>query len=142
MKLYELTYLISLETNQQKIKSVSEKIFSLIKEQIKEQGGVLEEQENLVKKILGYSIQKQGAVYLGVIKFFMDSLKLEIIQNKLKNELDIIRFFLVSKKSQKTKPREIFTEKSAEITQKIEKQKHKIELKEIDKKLEEILKEK
>lgn len=138
MKLYELTYLISLETNQQKIKSVSEKIFSLIKEQ----GGVLEEQENLVKKILGYSIQKQGAVYLGVIKFFMDSLKLEIIQNKLKNELDIIRFFLVSKKSQKTKPREIFTEKSAEITQKIEKQKHKIELKEIDKKLEEILKEK
>ncbi len=126
MRYYQLTYLISPELNEEELKVFQEKIDSLIRE---EGGNLADIKEGLVKKRLAYLINKKGQAYLSTLNFYLGSEKLKNLEKKLKAENRILRYLVLTKKMPKIievlkirKPRE-----------------KKVELKEIEKKLEEIL---
>ncbi len=133
MNNYELTYLISPETSEEQRKAISQDIVSFIKEQ----EGVLEIIQNeLTKKFLGYPIKNQTMAYVGTLRFSFPAEKVKALTEKIKQEKQILRFMLIAKPRQKEKL--IFGKKGKKFAPSPAKQK--IELKEIDKKIEEILK--
>jgi len=140
MKNYELTYLISPELNEEEIKNISEKINS----SIKENGGILDELKNPIKKRIEYSIKNKGEAFLIGLNFHIDPGKLSEIENKLKQELCIFRYIILIKKPVGLieKPRIAKITKDIKVSIKTERPREKkVELKEIEKKLEEILNE-
>ncbi len=133
MKLYQLTYLISPDISEEELKETCQKVETLIQEN----GGSLERVENPAKKRLGYLIKNKGSAFLSSLNFYLESQKLELVKQKLSSAENILRFMLVSKSSLKApvKPRKIFP-----VTKKwIPKKEKKVDLKEIEKKLGEIL---
>lgn len=131
MKLYELTYLISPDLSGEELKTFSQKIDDIIREE----GGVLIEGKNPVKKELNYPIKKKKIAYLTVVNFHLDPTKLEILQKKLKAKSQILRYLLIAKKLAKKVP-SVSIKPPKKIFKKPE---EKVELGEIEKKLEEIL---
>jgi len=127
MKYYELTYLIKPELSENEIKGIQEKIIS----SIQEKEGILDYQSGYEKITLAYSIKKNLEAYISTINFFLKSNNINDIEKKVKAEKEIIRFILFSKR----KPE---AEKVVEKPKPIKK-KDKTELKDIEKKLEEIL---
>jgi len=122
MKHYELIYLISPDLSETEINVLENKIISFIQEE----GGVLIETVKPVKK-------NEGNLLADLI-FQITPEKLEILGKKIKSENQILRHLILTRK----KPRavsEILTRPRKEII----KPKTKVELKEIEKKLEEIL---
>lgn len=152
MKYYELTYLISPELSDEKLKNLSSKISGFIKEE----EGILRETTEPVKRKLGYLIKKKGftsssrrvrEVFLITSNFNLNSGKLENLEKKLKAEDEILRHLILIKKESEKTPKKISIPqkliKPLPLSKKEEKSKAppKVELKEIDKKIEEILKE-
>ena len=167
MKNYELTYLISPDFSEEESKKFSEKINRFIQEE----AGILEKSLSPFKKKLGYPIKKKGEGYLVTSNFSFQPTadqsrptagqpkvekagnpeKLENLEKKLKSENQILRYIILIKKTTKeSEPRAKRRAWEAEIPHKItesnEPSAHrpkagKVELKEIDKKIEEILKE-
>ena len=152
MKNYYLSYLVSSELSDDEQTRFSQNIASLIQEQ----GGVLEKQDILKEKRLAYVIKKQDRALLGFLFFFMEPQKLEAVKDKLKENEKMLRFMITLQKIKKTKPSrsslkrpvKTFGKKTeglafAPIIDKTleskEKPKEKVELKEIEKKLDEIL---
>jgi ribosomal protein S6 len=130
---YELTYLISPEINEDQIQAVSQSIVSYIEEQ----GGVLSGvQGKPLKKILGHPIEDHIMAYVGTLKFSFSSEKTKSLEEKLKQEKQILRIMLITKPQKEKlnfrKIRKKFTPTSVK--------KQKVELKDIDQKIEEILK--
>jgi len=119
MKTYELTYLISPDLSEKEVFSFQEKIISLIQEA----GGTLGEVKTPVRKKMAY---------LSTLNFHLDPEKLGSLEKKLKSEQKILRYLILKKKILKKIP-EILIEKPKRIVR------PKVELKEIEKKLEEIL---
>ncbi len=138
MKYYELTYLISSETKEESIKELAEEINSFIQKE----KGVITKSENPFPETLAYPIKKQKTAFWVSSEFYLDPEKIEELRKKLKKETGILRFLLVSKKMPGkpafAKASASGQTKSAEEKEKPEK---KVELKEIEKKLEEILNE-
>lgn len=153
MNTYELTYIISPEITGEEAENKAKEFEGLI--QSKE--GVILRQDKPIAKTLSYPIKKQGSGFIGVLEFQLEPEKLkEINENMAKNE-KIIRHMIVIKNPAKAqKPRR--TKKAAsifgiefpmkkEMEQPIpasektepEKTEKKIELKDIEQKLEEIL---
>ncbi|MCD6528424.1 30S ribosomal protein S6 [bacterium] len=124
MRFYELTFL----TKEENLNSLSQKINSIIKEA----GGEIQDNQKLpcVKRKLGYPIKKEKVAMIATLNFQIEPSKIKIIDEKLKSEPNILRYMITNKKELKipfeSPPKEV---------------KKKVELKEIDKKLEEILKE-
>ena len=129
MKTYELIYLISPQTSEQEILSLQERIKSLIE---KEQGSV-KETSPPQKKLLAYLIKKQREAFLTSLVFLLEPENLKKIEKQLKEEGQILRYLIVVKKIIKK------SSKSKTRRKKILKPKVKVELEEIEKKLEEIL---
>lgn len=129
MRHYELTYLISAELSEEELKALQEKINSFIQE-----GGVLNQEGKEIKKKLAHPIEKRGVASLITLSFQMSPEKLTNLEKKIKMEPQILRYFLVAKKERKVIPKI-----SAKPKIKMIKPKAKVELKEIEKKLEEIL---
>lgn len=139
MKNYELTYLISPELSEEEGKQFQDKIYSFIQDE----GGILGEGKLLLKRRLAYPVKKQIQAYLVSTTFQLNPEKLANLEKRLKSENQILRHIIIVKRKYKlSSPRRkpiIPTEgKSPEKPRKEEK---KIELKEIEKKLDEILKE-
>ncbi len=141
MKLYELTYLLPLDLPETEVKSLQEKINSFI---IEDQG-TLDRIEDIVKKRLGEQKSNQTAAQMGTLNFYINPEKLQSLEKKLKNEGQIVRYMILHKKPRKAEAaRRIrrVTEKPAQegrgSLNEIERPK-KVEIKEIEKKLEEIL---
>ncbi len=144
MKKYELNYLISPEISEEEAKEFQNKITSFIQEE----EGVLNEEGSIIRIKLAYPIKKQAQAYLAVLNFQLNSEKLSSLEKKLKAENQILRYLLLIKKEPEIKPgisrmpviskkpRRVVLEKSAVRTPE-----KKVELKEIEKKLEEILNE-
>jgi small subunit ribosomal protein S6 len=129
MNLYEFTYLISPELSKEEIKSLQEKIKSLV---IKEKG-VLGKINPPVRKRLAFKIKKEKEAFLDTITFSLDSENLKKIEKELKQQKQILRYLLFKKNLMK---------KRAKFTARTKvKPKTKVELKEIEKKLDEILNE-
>lgn len=136
MKSYQLTYLIAPETEENRLVALKEKIKSLIQER----QGVLAKETDIIKKKLGYEIKNKSLAYFKSIEFQLSPEHIKEIEKEIKNEKDILRFFLISLKP----ARENVFRKSSRTSLKTpltkpETEKKKIELKEIEKKLEEIL---
>jgi len=137
MKLYEFTYLISPESSEDDLKTLQEKINSLIQNE----GGILDEVAAPIKKDLAYPIKKQTSAYLTTLVFRLSSEKLENLEKKIKAEDKILRYSVLIKPRVKEIPmrRKKLPKKVEIFPKKITKPK--AELKEIEKKLEEILEE-
>lgn len=145
MKLYELTCLMPLDLQEDGVKSLQEKVNSFI---IDEQG-TLDRIEDIAKKRLGEPQKNQTAVQVATLSFYMNPEKLNELDKKLKSESQIIRYVILNKKHRKTEaPRRIrriapaISEKAEKTTEKPSLpagRSKKVEIKEIEKKLEEIL---
>ncbi|MDI6591350.1 MAG: 30S ribosomal protein S6 [Patescibacteria group bacterium] len=132
MPLYELTYLISPEISEEEVKKTQEKINSVIQEK----GGIIIESKKIVKKKLGYPVRKKDSAFLGEVNFRISPEKMGDLEKKIKEEVQILRYIILAKKEPKLA---ILPEKPPFPIRKKLKPKPKVELKEIEKKLEEIL---
>jgi len=132
MKTYELTYLISSGLTEEQVRDLQNKISALIKEE----GGLPIGEAPTLRKKLAYPIKKEAQAYLANVNFQLLPEKLMNLEKALKTDDQILRYLMLIKRPTREikKPRMI-------IEPKIEKPKKekKVELKEIEKKLEEIL---
>jgi small subunit ribosomal protein S6 len=143
MKPYEIAYLISSELSEEEVRAFQGKITSLVKEE----GGILSEARMPLRKKLAYPIEKQNQAYLAFFNFQLNPDALVNLEKKLKAENQILRYLILIKnplkpvrervRKLKTQTQPVDFEENKDY---IEKEK-KVELKEIEEKLEEILRE-
>jgi len=128
MKYYELTYLAKSQLSDSEIANIHQKLSS----SIQEKEGVLDSDISPVKIILSYLIKKENQAYLATINFYLKPEKIKDLEKEVKVNIDILRFIIFNKKKAK----------AVEIKKRrpVEKSEKKVELKDIDEKLEEILK--
>ncbi len=134
MRHYELTYLISPKLSGEETKILSEKINSLIQEE----GGFINK-AMVFKKSPVYAKKAEGVFEMSSLSFYIDPGKLELFKVKLKANPQIFRYLLLEQKILKTTSsyrRKPLKKSSIKIVKKF---KPKVELKEIEKKLKEIL---
>ena len=134
MKLYELTYLISPELKEEEIK----KVFARIESLLSETGGILIENKSQGTVKLGYEIKKQKEALSATAKFQMAPEKIKSFQEKIKEIPEILRFLVLAAKPEKIK-KEVSKIIRKPVKPKKTVKEKKVELKEIEKKLEEIL---
>ena len=130
IKLYELHYLVPSELSEKEIKEVQEKVISLFQNE----GGVLVENEEPTKKTLAYPIEKKTEAFLASVSFRLTPDKIKSVEGGIKKEKRIIRYLLLTKKLPPKPPSSVLKTPKKPHTKKVE-------LKELDKKLEEILNE-
>ncbi len=148
MKNYQLTYLISPELSEEEAAKLSEQIVSFIQER----EGTLDKSPQTIKKKLGQPIKNKTTAYSIVLNFHLKPEKIIEIEKNLKNEPGILRHLISKAPTQKiVKERELTAKffkkapatklKSGEqFTGPLPQERKKVGLKEIEKKLEEILK--
>lgn len=127
MRYYELTYLVSPEIQETEVKDIHQRLNSFIQEK----GGILDSSIPPEKINLSYQIKKLSQAFLISQSFYLKPEEINNFRNKIKSESNIIRFLLFSKK--KLKEEKIPRRRIIKKTEK------KAELKDIEKKLEEIL---
>lgn len=136
MKFYQLTYLISPNLTKEDLKKIETGIITFLQEQ----GGILDKINSPVEKKLGYLIKKQNVAFLTILNFYLEQGKILQLEEKLKSEPEILRYLILLKNKTKVRSsRKEFHQLADKKPKK--KQKEKVELKEIEKKLEEIFKE-
>ena len=134
MRYYKLTYLITPDITEEEAKTIQESINALIQN---EKGILTSGSSSLVKKTLGAPINKIKSAFIGNLNFGLDIEKIKEIQEKLVEKKEILRFMLLYQKPKKLEPekpkrRPMLKEEKPTETKKVE-------LKEIEKKLDEIL---
>ncbi|PIP25128.1 MAG: hypothetical protein COX34_00360 [Candidatus Nealsonbacteria bacterium CG23_combo_of_CG06-09_8_20_14_all_36_12] len=133
MRFYELTSLISSKLSEEEARKISEKINSFIQKE----EGILDKEANPLKLKLALPIKKERQAYLLTLNFYLDLGKLENLEKKLKSTPEILRFLVQRKKLEIAK---ILPEKPLlKIKKPLKPREEKVELEEIEKKLEEIL---
>jgi ribosomal protein S6 len=125
IRYYQLAYLLSPELKKEEIESIQNDLTSFL-----EKEGVLDKVETPLKRTLFYPIKKKTEAFLGAIYFYLESEKIKDLEKKLKEEEKILRYLIVTEKA----PKKIKIEKKV-------KKPEKVELEEIEKKIEELLKE-
>ncbi len=130
MKYYELTYLVPLETSESDLSGLREKIIGFLQET----GGFLNEIKNVNKNVLGYPIKGKKVVFTNTLNFCLDPEKIKDIEKIIKSENKILRYLIISSQKNEESPK---VSKRPESEEK--KSAQKVELKEIEKKLDEIL---
>jgi len=142
MKNYELTYLVSIDVSKEESKNLSEKIKSFIQEE----EGVIKKTTEPSKIELGYEIKEKGEAFLAILNFSFQPEKIAGLEKKLKAENQILRYMILNKdlSEKPIRPRRVSPKATTkEPNRLLDKQlkSEKVELKEIDKKIEEILNE-
>ena len=150
MKTYELTYIISPEITSEEADAEAKEIESII---LSKEGTVLK-QLNPIAKTLSYPIKKHASGFFGIIEFQLEPEKLIELKEMLVKDGKIVRHMIIIKepvklrKERRTKAKPI---PSFEIEQKTEiepakkekpissREKEKVELKDIEQKLDELL---
>jgi len=151
MKSYQLTYLISPELKTEEAEGLALEIINFLQ---KEEVSVIKI-ENPKPKTLSFQIKKQESAFQAGLEFCSTPEKLKIIEEKIKKDPRILRYLIVIKEPPKKKreekifstikpsinSREIKEEKFFSAKNSDNKTEKKVELKDIEEKLEEILKE-
>ncbi|MBI3631535.1 MAG: 30S ribosomal protein S6 [Candidatus Staskawiczbacteria bacterium] len=144
MKPYELTYIISSEITSEQAEAESKNIESLI--QGKE--GIILKSVKLSPKTLAYSIKKQSSGFFGVLEFQLEPEHLGEIKEKIQKNGNIIRHMIVInnpakiQKERRIRRKPIEENKEPAFTAQADKKtSKKVELREIEKELDEILSE-
>ena len=132
MKNYELTYLISSDVSVEELKNLSEKI----KSSIQEEEGAIKKTTEPSKTKLGYPIKEKEQGFLTILNFSLSPEKIANLEKKLKAENQILRYMILNKDLSE----KILHPKRTSPKLKT-KESEKVELKEIEKKIEEILNE-
>ncbi len=143
MQLYELTYLISPELNEEALEKLSQEINSLIAKTGKVLRSVSPKRMNLA-----YSIQDKQTAALATFEFQAAPEQIDNLKKELAKEKNILRFLLIKKKGAEKikKKRELKKIEGVEpvlkkeLVESVELEK-KVGLKEIGEKLEKVLKE-
>ena len=144
MQYYQLTYLISPDFSEKETRTLQEKINSAI---VKKQG-ILDKIKIFGRRELGSPIKNFFQAYLVKSNFFLEPQKIENFKKELEEENKILRFFILKEKKEKPlkiKKRVLIPAIKEKRGVSVNKQtisvnkQTKVELKEIDKKLEEIL---
>jgi len=125
IRYYQLAYLLSPDLTKEEIEKIQKELTSFC-----EKEGILDKVEEPLKRMLFYPIKKKTEAFLGAIYFYLVPEKVKLLDRMLKENKEILRYLIVSEKSPK-KPK---------IEKKVAKPK-KVELKEIEKEIEKILKE-
>jgi len=137
MKSYELNCLLSPKLNTEQIKEFTQSIVSFFEQTAKN--------ENLTKINLSYPIKKEGQAFLYSINFESPPQKITDLQEKLKSENKILRFQILSKKERRGSFKKIRLARRTILPKKplpfLVKKKlpKKVEIEDIEKKLDEIL---
>lgn len=150
MKTYELAYIITPEITSEEAEAKAREIESAI--QGKE--GVILKQTNPVAKTLAFPINKRASGFFGVVEFQLEPEKLNEIKETVSKDGNIVRNMITIKeplKHRKERRTKIKPAPAFQIEQKTEaerpsvakaiedKEKEKVELKDIEQKLDEIL---
>lgn len=143
MKNYELSYLIPPESTTEETEALNARITSFIQKE----GGLILKSGTPVSKFLGYTIKKHRAALWVNIEFSAEPEKIAPIDSYVKKEAKVLRYLLVIKKPRrKIKERREKKEQipaleavKVESVIKPEKFDKKIDLDDIDEKLDEIL---
>jgi len=132
MSYYELTYLISPEIGKEELKTLTKEVIELIEKK----GGEIKKKEDPEKKSLGSSISPQlskkeySEVFLDTTTFYLSSEEAEGLRKIIREKDNVLRVMLLSKQEPpkvKQKPKQS--------------KKKKVDLEDIEKKLDEILEE-
>ena len=151
MKAYELTYIVSPEITSEEADTLAKEIESFI--QNKE--GVILNKINPTAKTLSYPIKKHASGFMAVLEFQSEPEILQELKDKIEKNEKIVRHIVIIKKAVKIRKERRTKNPSAPIlkkeeiierkelqepdTHKASIEKEKIELKDIEQKLEEIL---
>ncbi len=148
MKPYELTYIISSEITSQDAENIKKEIEAFVQEK----GGVILKSEKTVPQVLAYPIKKQSSGYFATLEFQIEEKEIKGLKEKLEKDAKILRHFVIVKKPVKERKERRIRKPSAttehkqssfaEVLESKEKIKSvKVELDDIEKKLDEILSE-
>ena len=147
MKFYELTYLISPNVSEKELKDITGEINGLIGKE----GGKISQEPRPSRQRLSYPVKKMTDAFLITEEFYLEPGKMEKAEKLLREKKQILRYIILAKKpadkikkyAPKRRPGIIPPPKTEEISslQIKPKERRKIDLKEIDQRIEEILKE-
>lgn len=140
MNLYEIAYLITADASEFEAKEIENQLIALLQGE----GGFILSQNSLLRKKLSYPIKKQAQAYLADIVFKLPAEKVTILEKKLKSDNKILRHLLLAKKelklaTEKKKRMPLHQKLDGDLSMKETTKEKKVELKDIDRKLEEIL---
>jgi ribosomal protein S6 len=146
MKTYELTYIISPEMTSEEAEAKAKEL----EQAIQSREGVILKQQNPVAKTLAFQIEKRASGFFGVLEFQMEPEKLLEIKEIVEKEKKIVRHIVLVKepvriRRDRRKKVEVKVEQPTVVKTEeqpapvVEKTKEKVELKDIEDKLEEIL---
>ena len=144
MKLYELTFLLTPDLAEEEGKLFQNKIQSLIQGE----DGILTDSKNPLKRKLGYPIKDKREAFVVTLNFNLAPEKLGSLEKKLKSENQILRYLILTKPEPKVSlvggkkmpfSAKILPSKTYKDKKIVKPKEKKVELKEIEKKLEEIL---
>ena len=127
MRNYELTYLTSTDLSDEELKSFQKEINS----SIQAEGGQVAEANVPIKRELSLPKKGKNEIYLISLNFQLNPERLTILEKKLKSDSKIFHYLILSKKPLKV------TSLARTLTK--SKRKPKVELKEIEEKLKEII---
>ncbi|MBL7156245.1 MAG: 30S ribosomal protein S6 [Candidatus Pacebacteria bacterium] len=130
MQLYELIYLISTELSEEKIRKLTPKIESVLQNQ----GVILVEVKEKKEIGLGQKIKKTGKAYLQIINFQSNIDKIIEIKKELDQIPEILRFMIFKPKKKRIVKKYIISPAKKKSPEK------KVELKEIEEKIDQLLK--
>ncbi len=129
-KFYELAFLISPLLDQKQ----TEVLIQEIRELILQKGGKIETETPGAKRKLGYSISKFTEAILAGFDFFSPDPIAPEIKKEVRSKKDILRHILFQKQ------KKVFIQRKKSSSSRAKNKPKKVELKDLDKKLEEILK--
>ena len=150
MRNYDLTFILSSRLSEEQVNDLIQQFTSFIQEE----GGILDDQKILGKKPLLSPIQNEKEGYLTSISFSLNEAKLAAIEKKSKETPEILRTMLlkqpkrIMKRQRQPSIKQPIQEiaqvsskpETADVSSSEHKKEEKVDLKDIDEKLEEIFK--
>jgi len=132
-RFYELTYLILPQLEEKEALSLDKEIRSFITQF---DGAKIQGELPVTKRKLGLPVNGFESAYLASIDFFFEPKNLKELKRKIEEKKEILRYILFKKRKKEIAP---LKEKEETKTPSPSKTPKKVELKDLDKKLEEIL---
>ncbi len=127
MRNYQLTYLVNPDLQEEDLTRITEKINSFVSEQ----SGLLDKSTGPEKRQLGHEVEKKREAFLISTSFSLKPENIEDLKKHLDSEENILRYTLAKKEISKEKPAR---------TRGVKKPKEeKVDLGDIDKKIDQIL---
>jgi len=122
---------------------IDDQVLTKVRGFINEQGGIIKKEIVWEKSKLAYPVKKHLLGFYTVLEFEFQAEKVDELQKQLRLTADVLKFLIINKEGvKKETPRPKFLRPKTAVLPKITEEKgEKVKIEELDKKLEEILKE-